>query len=69
MLINVNFVSYKTKINVKIKPKTKNHVCPNSKYFSCIRENRARKLMKKQVLVIGRYQKWVPQGNEIRVNQ
>ena len=54
---------------LKLNQKIKNHVCPNSKYFSCIRENRARKLMKKQVLVIGRYQKWVPQGNEIRVNQ
>ena len=49
MLIKANSITYKTKINAKIKPKKENRVCPNSE--SCIKENRTRNLIKKQVLV------------------
>ena len=68
MLIKVNFLIYKTKINVKIKLKIKiTYVLIMS--ISLYQGKSNRKTNKKQALVMDCYQNSVPPWNEIRVNQ
>ena len=68
MLIKVNFLIYKTKINVKIKLKIKiTYVLIMS--ISLYQGKSNRKTNKKQALVMDCYQNLVPTWNEIRVNQ
>ena len=57
MLIKVNSLTFKTKINVKIKPKTK---YLNPEYFSYIKEKETIKLLKKQVQITDCHQNLNP---------
>ena len=68
MLIKVNSLIYKTKINVKIKLKIKiTYVLIMS--ISLFQGKSNRKTNKKQALVMDCHQNSVPPRNEIRVNQ